>query len=150
MQRAPADEQRRRYVRHPILVPIVVHLRNHGGDLHSRVADISEGGVAFTSTQPLNVGNALDVELPVEATRFKLTGKVASCNTMPDGYFRVGVAFVEAAMSFRMKLAEQVLRISQLQKRLTRERGVPVSQQEAAQIWVEQYAATFADLLPHS
>ncbi|MBL8950599.1 MAG: hypothetical protein JNK82_07480, partial [Myxococcaceae bacterium] len=52
--------------------------------------------------------------------------------------------------NFKMKLAEQVLRIEELRSLLTKERGVEVTSKEAAQVWVDQFASTFADLVPHS
>ena len=136
---------RRRYVRHPIRVPMSV--RREGQQFRSRAGDISEGGVSFDSGTPLAVGSTVEVQLPVHHTRFTLAGTVASCVAL-EGGFRVGVSFVETGVQFKMKLAEQVLRIDELRLSLTQERGVEVTTREAAQVWVEQYASTFADLFP--
>ena len=134
---------RRRYVRHPIRVPVAVR---HGElELFSRVGDISECGISFDSPVDIAVGATLEVELPVHHSRFKLTGTVAA--SIPQGVgFRVGVSFAEPGVQFKMKLAEQVLRIDELRLSLTKERGVEVTKAEAAAVWVEQYAASFADL----
>jgi hypothetical protein len=43
-----------------------------------------------------------------------------------------------------MKLAEQMLRIAELQKEMSRERGEQVTNREAAEAWVERYAEQFA------
>lgn len=136
---------RRRYVRHPIRVPVAV--RHGDTELFSRVGDISEGGLSFDSPSAIPIGSTLEVELPVHHSRFKLTGTVAASIPQAEG-FRVGVSFVETGVMFKMKLAEQVLRIDELRLTLTKERGVEVSKAEAAAVWVEQYAATFADLYP--
>jgi hypothetical protein len=137
---------RRRYVRHPIRVPVVV--RYGGIDLRTRSGDISEGGLSFEAAAELLHGTQVEVELPVHHTRFKLTGTVASCVPMGES-FRVGLSFVETGLQFKMKLAEQVLRIEELRQTLSLERGREVTNSEAAAIWVEKYASTFADLYPH-
>ena len=142
-------QERRRFVRHPIRVPLAV--RPHGGHepFLSRVGDLSEGGLSFGSAAPFERGVSVDVELPVHHSRFTLTGTVASCTALPDGTYRVGLSFTETGLSFKMKLAEQVLRIEELRATLSTERGTEVSSREAGEIWVDQYASTFADLFPH-
>jgi hypothetical protein len=138
--------ERRRYVRHPIRVPLAVRPRGSTQAFFSRVADLSEGGLSFGAPLPVELGTILDIELPVHHSRFKLTGTVASCMTTADGSFRVGLSFGETDVSFKMKLAEQVLRIEELRATLSRERGTEVSTQEASELWVEQFASSFADL----
>ena len=140
------DRQRRRYVRHPIRVPLVV--RYGGTDLRTRSGDLSEGGLSFQAINELVHGTQVEVELPVNHTRFKLIGTVAACVRAGEG-FRVGLSFVETGLMFKMKLAEQVLRIEELRLALSKERGHEVDKAEAAAIWVEKYASTFADLYPH-
>jgi hypothetical protein len=142
------DQEQRRYLRHPIQVPLAVRPKD-GPRFLSRVGDLSEGGVSFTAGGPLPVGTAIEVELPVHHSRFVLTGTVVACVELPAvGIWRVGLSFVEPEMSFKLKLAEQVLRIDELQLELAQERGAEVTRAEAAQVWVERYAETFADLYP--
>jgi hypothetical protein len=136
---------RRAFVRHPIQVPLSVRVPG-GEEFRSRVADISEGGVSFTSPLALEKGGAVEVVIPVHDSRFTLTGTVAWCSEAEDGGFRIGLSFIEPGTHFKMKLAEQVLRIEDLQQTLSRERGVSVTRQEAADLWVERYASNFADL----
>jgi hypothetical protein len=135
--------ERRRFVRHPIQVPLSVRPKD-GAEFVSRVGDISEGGLSFGSPRALAIASAVEVVLPVHDSRFTLTGTVASCATSSEG-FRIGVEFVEPTASFKLKLAEQVLRIEELQQLLSRERGAPVTRNEAAQIWVERFASRFAE-----
>lgn len=136
---------RRAFVRHPIQVPLSVRVSG-GDELRSRVGDISEGGVSFSLPLALAQGSTVEVVIPVHDSRFTLTGTVAWCADSKDGSFRIGLAFVDPGTHFKMKLAEQVLRIEDLQQTLAKERGAPVTRQEAAQIWVERYAKNFADL----
>jgi hypothetical protein len=140
---------RRRFVRHPIQVPLPVRPPGGAEPFLSHVGDISEGGVSFTSPVEMNRGATLEIELPIHRSRFTLTGSVARCAPLPDGTYRIGLEFVEPSTAFKMKLAEQVLRIENLRKLLSKERGVEVSSNEASAIWVEKYASIFADLMPH-
>ncbi len=141
-------ENRRRFVRHPIRVPLSVRPHGAAEPFLSRAGDLSEGGLSFASAVAFERGATIDVELPVHHSRFTLTGAVAACLALPDGSFRVGLSFAETGLQFKMKLAEQVLRIEELRQTLSSERGAEVTSREAAQIWVDQYAATFADLVP--
>lgn len=141
------DAERRSYLRHPIRVPLAVRPRDGGPEFLSRIGDISAGGVSFTSPKPLPEGTGVEVELPVSDERFALLGAVASCIGGRDaGTYRIGLCFLQPGMSFRMKLAEQVLRVGRLREELSRSRGMDVSLEEAAQYWVDQYAELFADL----
>jgi hypothetical protein len=138
---------RRRHIRHPIQVPLAIRPRGAAAAVCSTVGDLSAGGLSFSSPLPVDVGSRVEVELPVGERRFALVGAVARCE--PTGEtegFRVGLAFVEPDMSFRMKLAEQVLRIEELRNELTRERGADVTEEEAARSWVEHCARQFADV----
>src|SRR4051812_48576145 len=97
--------EQRRFERHRIQVPLSVR-PNAGEQFLSRVGDISEGGVSFTSPRALAIESAVEVVIPVHDSHFTLVGTVASCATASDG-FRIGLKFVEPAASFKMKLAEQ-------------------------------------------
>jgi hypothetical protein len=142
----PSHSHRRQFVRHPIHLPLAVRPRDGSPEIITRAGDLSEGGVSVTWPEPLPIDTPVDVELPIDHRRFDLTGTVASCVELPDRSYRIGLRFSEVRQSFKLKLAEQVLRIAQLKESLSRERGEPVTHAEAAQIWVEQYAGTFADL----
>ena len=143
------DLERRKYVRHPIRVRLGVRPKDGNPEFLSRVGDLSEGGVSFASAVPLAEGTAVEVDLPVHDTLFSLHGTVVSRLELPEG-FRIGLAFVDPDASFRLKLAEQVLRIVRLQRDLTQQRGTTVTHEQAAEVWVEQYAKAFAELSPRS
>ena len=81
-----------------------------------------------------------DLEIPIGDRTFRLSGTVVHCGGEPVDGFRVGVAFRAPSMRFRAKLAEQLLRIEEL------ERTLRVSREEAARRWAEEYAAEFAEL----
>src|SRR5205085_9476855 len=68
--------ERRRYARHPIRVPVEVRPRGAGPDFVARVADLSEGGVAFVSPAPIAPDEVLDISLPVGDQRFTVAASV--------------------------------------------------------------------------
>jgi hypothetical protein len=139
--------QVRRFVRHPIRVPIKVR-SGESSEFFARAGDVSEGGLSFDSPDAIENGTLLDVEMAVHASRFKLRGQVTSCLRAIEKGYRIGLAFVDPGQAFKIKLAEQVIRIEQLQQKLTQERGSFVSPEEAADVWVQLYASTYADLVP--
>ncbi|MGH7898216.1 MAG: PilZ domain-containing protein, partial [Candidatus Binatia bacterium] len=129
-----------------IRVPLAVRPRTGGSELKSTVGDLSEGGLAFACDSPLEPGTVVEVSLPLADQPFLLVGCVRRCEPAATSEFRIGVEFLHPAMSFRMKLAEQILRIQELRRELSRERGEEISNEEAARQWVERYAAEFANL----
>lgn len=145
-----AIRDRRHGVRHPIPVPVVVRPRGEtGSGIFSTVADLGEGGIAFASPRRIPVDSVVDVLLALHDRTFSLAGSVLSCSAAGSGgTFRVGLAFLHPSMSFRMKLAEQVLRIQEFRLELSQERGEEVTTDEAAREWIARHAAEFADLYP--
>jgi len=116
-------------------------------DFQARVADISEAGLCFESPLPLPSDTLLDISLPLADERFTVVGSVVRAVPTPAGDVHViGVEFVHPTMSFRMKIAEQVLRIQELRRELSLELGRDVSSAEAAERWVADYATEFAEL----
>ena len=140
-------QERRRYARHPIRVPTRVRPRGGMPEFQSRVANLSEGGLCFESPEPLPLETTVDISLPIADQRFTVVGTVVRSVSSETGDTHViGVAFVHPAMSFRMKIAEQVLRIQELRRELSRELGREVPSEEAADRWVADYAKDFAEL----
>jgi hypothetical protein len=124
-----------------------VHPRDGGGDIISAVADLGDGGIAFPSPRELPLESVVDVSLPIGDRAFSLAGSIASCQPNPaGGQYRIGVAFLHPMMSFRMKLAEQVLRIHELRREISDEQGRHVTTEEAAREWVTRHAEEFADI----
>lgn len=135
-------------MRHPIRVPIFVRPLSGAPAFPARVGDLSQGGLSFLRDAPLPERAALEVELPVQAQRFTLTGRVVRCAPVTPEGFEIGLAFDHPTHHFRLKLAEQVLRIQRLRAELSARAGAPVTEAQAAEQWVARYAKVFADLYP--
>lgn len=141
-------EERRRFLRHPIRVPIKIHLPDREDPGKSQTGDLSGGGLLFSWPAEITPGTSLEITLPIGSQAFRMKGCVAYCvkNEAGDTSFRIGVAFEEPAMSFRLKLAEEVYRIQEYRYQVSRLLGRLISEEEAAAKWIEKYATRFAEL----
>ena len=140
-------EERRRYARHPIRVPIKLRRVNGAGSFRFQTADLSEGGFHFFSDDPISEGTVLEIEIPLGSQLFKLTGEVVySFKEETSGLFRSGISFRRPAMAFRSKLAEEILRIHEFQKETSHKGGHFVTEEEAAREWIRLYAEKFSEL----
>ena len=137
--------EKRASPRYPLHVPIRLRAPGHD-EMRSRTGDLSAGGLCFESPEWLPEGTAVEVELPLGEQRMRLTGTLLPCRASAEGAWRIPVRFVEPSTRFRMKLAEQILRIHELQRELSDLRGEHVTTEEAAAEWVRVYAREFAEL----
>ena len=141
------NKERRQHLRHPIRVPIKVRLGKKDITLKAQTGDLSQAGMQFLTAEQIPKGTPIDVTIPIGDRVFRLYGWVVW--TAPDpksGLFKAGVSFDQPVMAFRAKLAEEVGRIQQFRNETERKTGRPVSEEEAAGIWIEKYAQKFAQL----
>ena len=140
-------QERRKFLRHPIRVPIKLKIVDDNSFVKSQTADLSEEGMRFEWPDELSQGTLLDVTIPIGNRLFKITGQVVySTRESTTGLFRTGVAFQEPMMAFRAKLAEEILRIQQFRQKVSRMLGHPISEEEAASKWIKKYAEKFAQI----
>lgn len=139
--------ERRQSLRYPIRVRIRLQLGVDPAVIHSQTGDLSEGGLHFLWMQALAKGSPLRVTLPILDRAFKMTGRVAYSNRdVVTGLFRIGVAFREPSSAFRMKLAEEILRIQKFREEYSQEEGYEISDEEAAVKWIQKYSREFAKI----
>ena len=139
--------ERRHFMRHPIHVPIAVHV-SHAGDPHrSEAMDLSQGGLSFLWKRKLPNGRDLNIDIPVKEKHFKIKARVVYCAAdKKTGFFRTGVSFLDVTSAFRAKLAEEALEIMAYRKKISRETGHPVSEEKAAEEWIKKYAEFFFEI----
>lgn len=143
-------EDKRHYFRHSIHFPIRLQpVHSSGGQplAKTQCTDFSEAGLSFIWTHPLTVGTLLNLSIPVKNRVFKLNAHVAYASTTskPD-LFHIGVSFQDTTSAFKAKIAEELLEIQKYQKNMARDAGHEISEQEAAEKWIEKFAAHFAHL----
>ncbi len=140
-------EERRQFLRYPIRVKMELQLASDSSNLHSQTGDLSGGGLHFFWIRSLAKGTSLKIALPVLNRAFKLTGEVVySIRDAVTGLFRTGVAFRDPSSTFRMKLAEEILRIQKFQEELSRKQKEEISVEEAARKWIQKYSKEFAKI----
>jgi hypothetical protein len=137
--------ENRKFFRHPIKVPIQLTLVENGPAVNARAEDLSQGGVAFFWPEPLSEGTHLQLSLPVEKQLFKMKARVThSQKDTGTDLFKVGVCFEDPVSSFRAKLAEEIIQIRQYREKMSLLRGHPLTEEEAARIWIDHNAEDFA------
>jgi c-di-GMP-binding flagellar brake protein YcgR len=137
--------EKRKFFRHPIKVPIQLTLVENGPVLNARAEDLSQGGVAFFWPESIPEGTQLQLSLPVEKQLFKMRTRVTHSQKEASlSLFKIGVCFEDAVSSFRAKLAEEIIQIRQYREKMSLLRGNPFSEEEAARIWIGHNAEDFA------
>jgi hypothetical protein len=145
---APTAEpnNKRRFYRHPVNVPIQVHELTSRNFQRSESVDISEGGICFMADRFLAKGATVGLSIAVKDTVFKINGQVAYCNRVAAvNLYRTGIAFQDQNDAFRAKLAEQMLQIKEYQA-TSAKLGKNLSEEDAAREWIAKYAKHFSNL----
>lgn len=133
----------RRFIRHPSSVPInfdVIECGRASGS--TALVNVSRGGLCFYSDVPLPKGARVHIEIPIESPPFEVIGQVTWCH-MDDKYFSIGVAFETQSEAYSVRMVEQVCYIEHYRRWVAQSEGRSLSSEEAAQEWVEHYAAEF-------
>lgn len=139
------ENERRQFYRHPIKVPIQLTKIENGPSAPSKTEDLSQGGLSFFWSELLEKGSRLLISIPVEKQMFRMNACVAySEKDVSSGLFKTGVCFEDSVSAFRAKLAEEILRIRQYREKMSNLRGQPISEEEAAQLWIDRNAKDFA------
>lgn len=134
-------------MRHPIHSPIKIEMDTRPSPQLSRICDISLGGLSFLWSDPIDKATILRISIPVKEHVFELQGKVVHVEKEGhDDSFRIGIAFVQTTDAFIAKMAEETLEIIEYRKRISRESGFQITEEEAATRWIKKYADTFTKL----
>jgi c-di-GMP-binding flagellar brake protein YcgR len=137
--------EKRKFFRHPIKVPIQITQVEGDAALNARAEDLSQGGLAFFWPEPILERTHLQLSIPVEKQLFKMKACVThSQKDTNTDLFKIGVCFEDSVSSFRAKLAEEIIQIRQYREKISLLRGHHFSEEEAAKIWIDRNAEDFA------
>ena len=137
-------KQRRIFYRHPIKVPIQLQVEHSKKTLEPTTKDVSLGGLSFHWPKKLSKGFQVRIQIPVGQKKFDVNAKIVySRETKKPADYRVGVKFTDFPSAFKARLAEEILRIHEFQKKISRELGSELSEEEAAARWIAEYAQKF-------
>ncbi len=137
--------EKRKFLRHPISVPIQLEVNREKEAIASESLDISLGGLCFLWTRKLSKGHRLQVTIPVKEKLFRISAKVAySKEDRKTGKFKTGISFLDSPSAFRAKMAEEALEILEYRKIISEKLGKEISEEAAAKQWVSEFASRFA------
>ncbi len=129
--------ERRLYYRHPLRTHMQFRL-GAGQPAHSsETHDISFAGLSFKSHLPIERGANLLLAVGLKKKVHDLRAKVAYASQEADGYYRIGVAFLDSRGDFRHEITQMALSIYEYQKELIQKTGHEISEAEAARQWIE-------------
>lgn len=131
----------RKYIRHPSDIPVEINVRS--ADLADRnLLDVSEGGVAFASTERLAIGTEVSVCIRTVRPPFRARAVVTWCLKRREHY-DVGVRFKDVDDAFRARMVEQVCHIEHYKKKVLETEGRTLTGAQAALEWIARFAADF-------
>jgi hypothetical protein len=133
--------ERRKFFRHPVDVPIQVFPQELNTEKYVPMSDIGEGGIAFQTNVFFEDGTRLKVRIPHVHPPFEAIGVVCWHRRLDD-QLEVGLMFLDEETAFRVRMVEQVCQIEKYRKQLLAG-GISASFQDAASEWIEKYAAGF-------
>ena len=142
------ENEKRKFFRHPIKVPIQLTRVEDKTAVNSRAEDLSQGGLSFLWPESIPEGTHLQLSIPFEKLLFKMNAHVTHSQADADtGLFKTGVCFEDSVSAFRAKLAEEIIQIRQYREKMSLLRGHPLSEEEAARTWIDRHAENFAKVM---
>lgn len=146
MVTSPYAAEKRRFVRHFLKVPIEVRKISHQAS-RTQTQDLSLGGLSFLWHESISRGTMIQLKIPVAGKLFE-THAVVAYSRKDDikDYFHTGAAFRDEESAFKAKLAEEIIRMQDYRKKLSKSLGHEVSEEESAEHWIKSHAEKFSEL----
>jgi c-di-GMP-binding flagellar brake protein YcgR len=147
----PTDE-RRRFIRHPLSIPISYKLIKKNQNVNEKTlpattANVSMGGLLFSTKRPVKVGALIEIKLPFKDKVFNVKSKVVHCaKSAETKLYDVGSSFYRFNDAFKAKLIEQIYLIAEYRDLRSIQLGREISLEEASREWIERYAERFKRL----
>ena len=135
----------RQYIRHPIDIPIefILDTAVEPKKKHPFLKNVSQGGLCFISNSKIDIGNGIQIVIPLCQPTFKASGIVAWCQATNGGRFDIGIEFHDESIHFALRMVEQLCHIEQYKLEMLKEEGRELSNEEAAAEWISKYAGQF-------
>jgi hypothetical protein len=134
----------RQFIRHPLDVPVEIRRDRCGPAMAFQTQDISLGGLAVNSDEPVATGALIEVRIAYVDPVFEARARVAWCRARRDGAgYEVGVSFLDPEDVFRARMVAQVCFIEDYRRSIARAEGRELSSEEAAGEWIAKYAHKF-------
>jgi c-di-GMP-binding flagellar brake protein YcgR len=136
------SDNRRRFIRHPVSIPLKVCQASTEHETSS--LNISQGGLLFSHPETIAEGEELEIAIPSlrsgEPVLFRT--RVVRCEyNETTGMHDIGVAFYGEEDALRVRMLEQVLLIEAFRKLF----AIPDFNQAATE-WIKKYSDRFPEI----
>jgi hypothetical protein len=136
----------RQFIRHPIDVPVEIGLGDAAPPSGYHTHDVSLGGLALRAGCSVTPGRTVQVRIGCVDPPFEASARVAWCRPHPLSGYELGVTFLDAQDAFRARMVEQLCHIEDYRRSVLRTEGRELDIEDAAQEWIEKYAAQFPQI----
>lgn len=126
-------------------MPISFELLGEPNPRRQRLRNVGDGGICFSTDQPLQPGREIRVRIPLFDRAFEFPGRVAWCRSTGAG-FEVGVCFASRQQRFTARMLEQLVYIEDYRAQVRRAEGRRLTSEQAAAEWIERFAGQFPGL----
>ena len=142
--------ERRRFIRHPISLPLKYKVIKQGElpeAMEAETKNISIGGLSFPAKRPVKADSMIAISMPFEDKVFNIKARVVRCENNPETrLYDIAVNFFRLHEAFKVKMIEQIYLIAEYRDLLTLETGKEVSLEEASHKWVKRFSRRFSRL----
>lgn len=141
-------QEKRRFIRHPICLPLKIRKERAAKDLlSSETLNVSMGGLLFLSSTEVAVDAVISVTLPFKDKIFKIRGKVVRCEKDLDSrLYNIGIEFLKISDAFKVRLVEQLHLIEEYRCLRSIQLNRDVNLPEASREWIKRYSEQFKKL----
>ena len=113
--------------------------------VRDKINNVSAGGVCFCADIYIKPGSSLCIRIPVQKPPFEAKARVVWCQPANDKY-DVGVRFDSDETAFAARMVEQICHIADYKKTVATNEGRQLTDEQAAQEWIEKFAHQFPRL----
>lgn len=132
----------RQFIRHPSEIPLKYRRLDQQSFQEEKAKNVSQGGLCFYTSDTVEPGWHIEIEIPVSQPTFRATGTVVWCHQVNEQH-EIGVKFGDVETEFALRLVEQVCHIEQYRKDILKTEGRTLSSEEAAREWIRTKANEF-------
>ncbi len=133
----------RRYMRHPVNIPISCHKEGHRTPSWHELRNMSYGGLSFVCNEAYCPGDIIDIEFPGLRHRTRIRGEIVWCSpaaeTKPHQYLH-GMKFLDEGDHHHAQLIEQICHIESYRRAQQLRYGRTLTCHEAAEEWIAKHA----------
>lgn len=132
----------RMFIRHPSSAPIQITINGSDQQSDRRLNDLSLGGLCYRSSNFLEPDTLVTVRIALVQPVFEANARSVWCKQR-DQEFDVGLTFLDAAESYRLRMVEQICYIEHYKNEVRLQQGRILDSEQAAAEWISKYAPDF-------